>query len=112
MLFGYELELKNRFLRIGQEYGTPTAKGISDLHRPDVGINVGINVGLNDTELKAKTVLLASPKTTIPALAIVLEVTERQAQRIIAALKSKAGLRRCGSKKSGEWCFECLPQDT
>jgi len=65
LVYGDEIELHNRFLRIGQEYSTTTAKAIADLHRhydvvndvvkrrddgandginkPDVGINVGIN---------------------------------------------------------------------
>lgn len=56
LIYGDEIELHNRFLRIGQEYGTTTAKAIADLHRhddvvndvinkPNVGINVGINHG-------------------------------------------------------------------
>lgn len=109
LLFGYDLELKNRFLRIGQEYGTETANAIKELHRADVGINVGenvgINVGLNDSERKAKSLLLESAKMTIPKLASELGVTERQAQRIIASLKEKAGLQRRGAKKNGEWYF-------
>lgn len=61
------MELHNRFLRIGQEYGTTTAKAIADLHRhddvvnkPDVGINHGddvINGGLKD-----ESALLVPPK--------------------------------------------------
>lgn len=67
LIYGDEIELHNRFLRIGQEYGTTTAKAIADLHRhddvvnrPDVGINHGddvINGGLKD-----ESALLVPPK--------------------------------------------------
>ena len=35
-----------------------------------------------------------------------LGVKKRQAERVIAALKSKAGLKRRGADKNGEWYFE------
>ena len=35
-----------------------------------------------------------------------LGVTIRQVERIIAALKKKAGLRRRGTDKVGEWYFD------
>ena len=38
-----------------------------------------------------------------------LDVTIRQAERIIAALKKKAGLTRRGSDKNGEWYFDVVP---
>jgi len=40
LIYGDEIELHNRFLRIGQEYGTTTAKAIADLHRHDGGVLV------------------------------------------------------------------------
>ena len=40
LIYGDEIELHNRFLRIGQEYGTTTAKAIADLHRHDDGVLV------------------------------------------------------------------------
>lgn len=40
LLYGDEIELHNRYLKIGQEYGTPTAKAIADLHRRDDGVLV------------------------------------------------------------------------
>ena len=52
LLFGCEQELKNRFLRAGQEYGTKPAEVIADLHRQDVGVNVGVKSVLNPTEGK------------------------------------------------------------
>ena len=110
-MFGYEIELKNRYLRIGQEYGTKTAEAVTGLHRADVGIkplDVGINVGINFThsEEAVMKALLQNPKLTTPKLGELLCMTSRQAERIIASLKKKAGLKRRGARKNGEWHFE------
>ena len=131
LIYGDEIELHNRFLRIGQEYGTTTAKAIADLHRhddvvnrPDVGINRrndGINDGINpsddgindgikytltETEEKAVKAILRDSHITATVLSGVLSVKKRQAERIIASLKKKAGLKRRGARKNGEWYFE------
>ena len=117
LLFGYDLELKNRFLRIGCEYGSPVAGAVSGLHRENVVINGEddvINVvkdvvkenPLSEAEEKAAKTILRDPKTTAAELATLLRVTPRQAQRVIASLKAKAGLKRRGGRKNGEWYFE------
>ena len=135
LLYGDEIELHNRFLKIGQEYGTPAAKAIADLHRhddvvndgvnnPGVGINVGIkchNDGVNDgvnlghdgvkytlteAEEKAVKAILRDSHITAIVLSGILSVKKRQAERIIASLKKKAGLKRRGADKNGEWYFE------
>ena len=112
--------------KIRQEYGTTTAKAIADLHRHDDGINVvinqpngGINQGddvvndvVNDvvkfTEKEEITVkaLVRDPRLSAAKLADLLGVKQRQAQRIITSLKKKAGLKRRGARKNGEWYFE------
>lgn len=120
LLFGYDLELKNRFLRIGQEYGSPVATVIGGLHRQDVTANVTANVTVNgtvnvrvnksstltDAEEKTVALILRNPKITAHDLGEDLGVSERQARRIIASLKSKANLKRRGADKNGEWYFE------
>ncbi len=112
LLFNESFELRNRYLRIGAEYGSPVARGM-DLanegkrHPPcDVGINVGINVGLNETETTAVKMMLRNPRMTAVQLGTGLGVEKRHAERIIAALKKKAGLRRRGARKNGEWYFD------
>ena len=40
LIYGDEIQVHNRFLRIGQEYGTTTAKAMADLHRHDDGVLV------------------------------------------------------------------------
>jgi hypothetical protein len=118
LIYGYDIELRNRFLRIGYEHGTPKAEAVKDLHRHDVvensgdvGINVGINVGikyndvLSHTEEMAVKAILRDNRLTAKSLSVVLGVTLRQAERIMASLKKKANLRREGSRKNGHWVF-------
>ena len=126
LIYGDEIELHNRFLRIGQEYGTAAAKAVSDLHRHDdgannrnvvvndgvKGCNVVVNVVANGemtlaaTEERAVKALLRNPRLTASMLAVSLETSPRQAQRILASLKKKVGLKRRGADKNGEWYFE------
>ena len=81
------------------------------INKPDVGINVGINVGiksdvvLSRTEEMAVKAILRDNRLTAKSLSVVLGVTLRQAERIMASLKKKANLRREGSRKNGHWVF-------
>ena len=106
---------------------------IADLHRhdnvvnrPDVGINRrndGINDGINSSndvindvingvikftekEEIAVKALVRDPRLSAARLADLIGVKQRQAQRIITSLKNKAGLKRRGARKNGEWYFE------
>ena len=129
LIYGDEIELHNRFLRIGQEYGTTTAKAIADLHRhddvvnrPDVGINRrndGINssndvindaingvIKFTEKEEIAVKALVRDPRLSAARLADLIGVKQRQAQRIITSLKKKTGLKRRGADKNGEWYFD------
>ncbi|MCQ2367831.1 MAG: Fic family protein [Kiritimatiellae bacterium] len=108
LLFDAEIELRNRYLRVGQEYGTSTAKAIEDMHRADVVVNdvVNVVVTLTQPEEKAAKAILRNGRVSAKELATVIGVLPRQAQRIIASLKVKAGLKRRGSDKSGEWYFD------
>ena len=122
LIYGCDIELRNRFLRVGYEHGTQKAEAVKNLHRhdvvvndgveqTDVGINVGINVGIkyNDvlsrTEENAVKAILRDNRITAKALSAVLGVTLRQAERIMVSLKRKANLRREGSRKNGRWVF-------
>ena len=140
LIYGDEIELHNRFLRIGQEYGTTTAKALADLHRHDDvvkrrddGINDGIKkpndvinrgddvvkdvqkrqddvvndvVKFTEKEEIAVKALIRDPRLSAAKLADLIGVKQRQAQRIITSLKNKAGLKRRGADKNGEWYFE------
>ena len=126
LLYGDEIELHNRFLKIGQEHGTAAAKAIAGLHRhgdvtnvgvnkPDVGtshgdgvINDVINGEIKFTEKEeiAVKAFVRDPRLSAARLADLIGVKQRQAQRIITSLKNKAGLKRRGARKNGEWYFE------
>ena len=110
LIFGDDIELRNRFLKIGQECGTPTGEAVKDLHRQDVVVNDGVNDGvksiLNPTEEKAVKAILRDNRLKSAQLAKILGVKKRQAERVIASLKVKAGLKRRGADKNGEWYFE------
>ena len=121
LIYGYDIELRNRFLRIGQEYGSAKADAMTGLHRRNDGIkhsddviNDGIkhsddviNVVIKFTEKEEMAIkaIIRNPRLSAAKLAVMIGVQQRQAQRIIASLKKKAGLVREGSRKSGIWRF-------
>ena len=129
LLFGCEIELKNRYLRVGCEYGSQHAEEIKDLHRrnddtnvvtkssnvvikpSDVVINnvvkrADVIIRFTPIEEKAINILLRNPKISASQLGDQLGVVLRQAQRVMDSLKKKAGLKRRGARKNGEWYFE------
>ncbi len=77
----------------------------------NVVANVVVNVvattpeKLSESESKARQFILGDPHLTAVRLGEKLGVTSRQAQRILAALRKKAGLKRRGADKNGEWYF-------
>jgi hypothetical protein len=126
LIYGYDIELRNRFLRIGYEHGTQKAEAVGNLHRHDAGINDGVNDGVNkeddgvngakndlieryalsEREEKAVMAILRDNRITAKQLADILSVKKRQAERIIASLKRKTPLHRDGADKNGRWVFE------
>ena len=91
------------------------------INKPDVGINVGIKhvddvinrqddvingvIKFTEKEELAVKAFIRDPKLSAMKLADLIGVKHRQAQRIIASLKEKAGLRREGARKNGRWVF-------
>ena len=80
----------------------------------DVVINVVINPAdvaikrgtpLTATEATAALAIQREPNLSAAGLASLLDLSPRQAQRILASLKTKAGLVRIGARKNGEWRF-------
>ena len=72
----------------------------------NVGVKSSSGSGLNASEQRAVQLILRNSSVTEEELANQLGVTLRQTERIIAALKKKAGLTRRGSDKTGEWYFD------
>ena len=71
----------------------------------NVGVKSSSGSNLSPSEQKAALLILRNSSVTEAEIANQLGMTIRQVERIFAALKRKAGLRRRGSDKSGEWCF-------
>lgn len=73
----------------------------------DVGINGGINVGITNEATKTQVKLLAlireNPSITISQMAGKLDVSTRQAERLVAELKKQGRLVRIGAKRNGRW---------
>ena len=112
LIYRLEIELKNRFLKIGAEYGTRQGDSIKDLHRRDDDIKMTDDVAndvvngvvkLTAAEEKAVMLILHDSHISAARLAAALGLKPRQGQRIIAALKTKANLKRRGADKNGEW---------
>ena len=90
-------------------YAWATAIGLQDvgmndvINRRDDVINDAIN--FSEAEKVAIKAILRDPKLSAARLADILGVKQRQAQRIVASLKKKTNLTRCGARKNGEWRF-------
>lgn len=71
----------------------------------DVGINGGINVGINLTPAQQRLVELIKrqPRLSVREMAERLELSQRQAERVVASLREKNVIWRVGSNKSGYW---------
>lgn len=71
------------------------------------GTYVGINVGINGEQMSVNEKILAllkdNPKMTAKQLASTLNLSVRQVERAIAALKENGRLERIGANKNGSW---------
>ncbi len=71
--------------------------------------NVGVNVGVS--EKRAINLIIDNPQITAALLAQTLNVTKRQAERILATLKQKGIVKHIGSAKAGIWQIIESPAD-
>ena len=69
----------------------------------NVGRNVGRNVGLTESEQQVLELIAENNRLTIKEVALLLSISQRQAERLFASLKSKGVLSRQGSTKNGFW---------
>lgn len=70
-----------------------------------VGTNVGENVGINELTKEDSAIgfLKDNPKITAKSLAVLLNITQRQTERILANLKASGKIERIGASKNGYW---------
>ena len=110
LLFDEQIELKNRFLRIGSEYGSAEAAATGKLHRQDVAVN-GATKGKEKSKEKGKgkskekilALLRRNPKLTTDGLRVETGLSRSGVEKNIRALKASGALRRIGGDKGGEW---------
>lgn len=77
-------------------------KEISDTHnKTNVAINVGINVVTNEEKIVA--LLRKNGNMSANMLSVSVGITGRQAQRILAKLKTEGKIIRHGANKNGYW---------
>ena len=112
LLFGEEIELKNRFLRIGFEYGSKNAEKVADLHRrvgnSRMGGNVGGNMGgsllsvLPKQQQSVCRFMLKDPSITALQIAKLQKVRVNTIEKRIAVLRKKGVIVREGGTR-GVW---------
>ena len=95
-----------RFGRKADEKSEQSLIASSLSSKENVGVKSSSESGLSASEQKAAMLILRNSSVTEEGIANQLGVTVRQAERIIASLKKKAGLNRRGSDKTGEWYFD------
>ncbi len=69
----------------------------------NVGRNVGRNYDLTESEHQVLELIIENNRLTIKQVALLLSISQRQAERLFASLKSKGVLSRQGSTKNGFW---------
>jgi len=69
----------------------------------NVGRNVGRNYDLTESEQQVLELIIENNRLTIKEVALLLSISQRQAERLFASLKSKGVLSRQGSTKNGFW---------
>lgn len=88
-----EIELKNRYLRIGFEYGSEAAKCLEDAER---------TVKTRDRVL---ALIKRDPRVSISAISRLLKISRSTVQKHVDALKSSVGLVHQGPRKGGRWSW-------
>ena len=112
LLFGEEIELKNRFLRIGFEYGSSNAENVANLHRRKGGHGMGGNVGgsvggnrlssLPAQQQEVCRLMLKNPSITAAQIAELQKVRSNTIEKRIAVLRKKGAIVREGGTR-GVW---------
>lgn len=95
-----------RFGRKADEKSEQSLIAASVSSAKNVGVKSSSDAVLSASEQRTAQLILRNSSVTEEEIANQLDVTLRQAERIIASLKKKAGLKRRGTDKVGEWYFD------
>jgi len=93
LVFGAEIELKNRYLRIGFEYGSAAAKSLEEAERQLT------------TRDRVLALIKADPEISITAISKQLQIARSGIAKHVDILKTTVGLRHTGPRKGGRWSF-------
>ena len=111
LLFGEEIELRNRFLRVGFEHGSQTGDAVAELHRkgnqkaaPKTGLKTGLKKG--STGARILSAFENDSNLTIGELVKMLGLARSSVTEQVAKLKSAGRLRRIDPDKGGHWEVE------
>ena len=69
----------------------------------DFGANFGANFGINETQQNIIALMLANPHITTQSIADALNLTKRNVEYAIKALKEAGLVERVGATKNGRW---------
>ncbi len=100
LLFDAQIELRNRFLHIDYNYGTPTADAIAPLHRTTKKAERGSD---QKSDQKILLALKQNPMETIAGLVESTGLSPSGVKKILRKLKESNRLRRIGPDKGGHW---------
>ena len=93
LLLGTDHELKNRYLRIGFEYGSEAAKCLENAER---------TVKTRD---RVMALIKNDPRISISAMSRLLKISRSTVQKHVDVLKSTVGLAHQGPRKGGRWTW-------
>ena len=93
LVFGAEIELKNRYLRIGFEYGSEAAKCLENAERAV------------KTRDRIMALIKNDPRVSISAMSRLLKISRSTVQKHVDVLKSTVGLAHQGPRKGGRWTW-------
>lgn len=94
LVFDTEIELKNRYLRLGFEYGSAAAKSLDEAERELT------------TRDRVLALIKTDPAISITAISKQLKIARSGIAKHIEVLKKTTGLHHSGPRKGGHWKFE------
>ncbi|MGN0740831.1 MAG: Fic family protein [Treponema sp.] len=119
LLLGEHNELKNRYCHIRYNEYVSANLGNVGVNEDDVGANVGVNeddvgvnVGVNEDDVGVKSeinenklleLIKADSSISAAKAAGILQISQRQTERLFASLKKKGLIKHSGADKNGKW---------
>ena len=101
LLFDAQIELRNRFLHIDYNYGTPVADAIAPLHRTTRGGAINGAIKLTENAQRVQRMIEDNPGVNSVQLAKELKLGTSTIDRAIRLLKDAKMIEHRGSKKTG-----------